>query len=212
MALTTDYSTLQTWIASVLNRDDLTDDIPNMIQDAEAALKDDARARLLVDLSPFATTTDTAEDDLPSDFDSIYSLAHEGPTYFGAIEIVAPDQLNEFGLGDSTGVPRAASVLPIADGNKIRWGPTPNAAFNLRLQYWAKLVSLSSSNTTNRLLTRRPDIYRYAALVESAPYLKEDERIAVWRSELDRRLDQFALANDRAMFSGTLTRRASRIF
>lgn len=214
MALVTDYDSLQTWVATVLNRDDLTSDIPNMIQDAEAALKDDERARLLVDLSPFSTTADTAEDDLPSDFDSLYAIAHEGPTYYGEIEIVAPDQLQEYKLphGTSSSVPQAASILPTADGTKIRWGPTPNAVFDLRLQYWAKLTNLSDSNTTNRLLTRRPDIYRYAVLVESAPYLKDDARLPMWQDQLERRLNQLEKATGRALFSGTLTRRPSQSF
>lgn len=214
MALTTTYDTLQTWCIQVLNRDDDTDltggDIENLIQDAEASLRRDDRARLLTDLSPFTTTADTEEDALPSDFDSIFSLAHEGPTYFGEIEIVALDQVQEFKIGTTGGVPRAAAIIPGADGAKLRWGPTPNDAFALRLAYWSKITSLSDSNTSNRFLSAHPDIYRYAVLVESAPYLKEDERIAVWQSQLDQRLERLALATQRELFSGTLTRRPSQ--
>lgn len=43
----------------------------------------------------------------------------------------------------------------------------------------AVLVSLMTTDP-NWLLTAEPDIYLYATLVESAPYLKDDERIAVW--------------------------------
>jgi hypothetical protein len=45
-----------------------------------------------------------------------------------------------------------------------------------------------TDSDTNWLLTQHPDLYLYAALVESAPYLKDDERIALWRAELDRRI------------------------
>lgn len=214
MALTTDYDSLQAWVLAVLNRADDTDlsggDVENLIQDAEAALRRDERARLLVDLSPFTTTADQAQDDLPADFDSIYSLAHEGPTYYGEIETVALDQIHEFKDGTTAGVPRAAAFIPSAGGTQVRWGPTPNDAYALRLAYWSKITPLSDASPTNRFLTAHPDIYRYAVLVESAPYLKDDERLAVWKSELNERLDRLALATERVMFSGTLTRRPSQ--
>jgi hypothetical protein len=40
----------------------------------------------------------------------------------------------------------------------------------------------------NWLLTGHPDVYLYASLVETAPYLKDDSRVPVWMAELDRRL------------------------
>jgi hypothetical protein len=37
-----------------------------------------------------------------------------------------------------------------------------------------------ASNTTNWLLALAPDLYLYGALLESAPYIKEDGRIQTW--------------------------------
>ena len=206
MPLVTDYTTLQTWIGNVLNRDDadFTADIPNFIQDAEAALRRDERARLLTDLSPFAISTE--ETDLPGDYDSLEGIAHEGPTVFGAINTVALDQINQYKIGGTTGIPCVAAVISSPNGHKLRWGPAPNATFNLRLQYWAKVPNLSDASPTNRFLSEHPDIYRYAALVESAPYLKDDARIAMWQTQLDNRLNQLEKNTGRALFSGSLNR------
>jgi hypothetical protein len=48
--------------------------------------------------------------------------------------------------------------------------------------------TLNDPAAGNWLLTSSPDTYLYAALVESAPFLKDDARIEMWRAELDRRV------------------------
>jgi hypothetical protein len=37
-----------------------------------------------------------------------------------------------------------------------------------------------ASNSPNWLLALAPDLYLYGALLESAPYIKEDDRIQTW--------------------------------
>lgn len=46
--------------------------------------------------------------------------------------------------------------------------------------YQQPITSLGPANLTNWLITDHPDVYFYATLKHSAPYLKEDERIALW--------------------------------
>lgn len=210
MPLITDYTTLQTNIATWLNRDDLTADIPTFIQAAEARLQDDDRARLHATVDPF--TANAVTNSLPSDLDAIISIDHVGPTYFGPIEIVGSEQIGEalarFG---TTGPPAFAAVLD--DGSlRVKWAPAPDGTYDLSLAYWAKLVSLSGAQPTNRLLLRRPDVYLYAALVETAPFLKNDSRLAVWEGELEQRLNALEAATTRAIESGTLNRRPGRVF
>jgi hypothetical protein len=210
MPLIADYTTLQTTIATWLNRDDLAADIPNFIQNAEARLKDDDRARLMGAVEPFTASTPTTS--LPADFDALISIDHVGPTFFGPVETVGTEQLGEamarFG---TTGPPSFAAV--ITDGSpRIKWAPAPDASYDLSMTYWAKLVGLSGANPTNRLLLRRPDVYLYAALVESAPFLKNDPRLAVWEGELESRLNALEAATTRALESGTLEHRPGRVF
>jgi hypothetical protein len=50
------------------------------------------------------------------------------------------------------------------------------------------VTSLSASVDTNWLLTNHPDIYLYGTLLEAAPYLKDDARVALWQNEYDRRI------------------------
>ena len=46
--------------------------------------------------------------------------------------------------------------------------------------YQLPITSLSETNAANWLITDHPDVYFYATLKHSAPYLKEDERISLW--------------------------------
>lgn len=55
-----------------------------------------------------------------------------------------------------------------------------------------QIPALSSGNPTNWLLAGHPDIYLYAVLTESAPYLKDDERVALWHERLEQALQDLA--------------------
>lgn len=48
-----------------------------------------------------------------------------------------------------------------------------------------ELPPLGAVNTSNFVLSQYPDVYLYGSLVEAAPYLGEDPRIAVWGSMYD---------------------------
>jgi len=211
MALVTDYASLQTELASLLMRSDLTDNLPGFIQRAEASLRRDERTKLLVMLDDLSVST--AETDLPSDYDSLESLDHTGGTYYGPIETVPLNQLGEaFGRFGQTGVPAFAAVVTDVAGNRLRWAPAPDATYTVQAAYWSKLVPLSASNTTNRFLLAHPDIYLYSAAVESAPHLREDPRIQVWRDEREIRLNELESSTQRALYSGTLSKRPGRVF
>ena len=64
-------------------------------------------------------------------------------------------------------------------GNELELAPTPDAAYTIEMVYRQNLQPLASSGS-NWLLSMAPDLYLYAALMESAPYIKEDARIQTW--------------------------------
>jgi hypothetical protein len=201
MAQTTDYSSLKANVADWLNRSDLTSAIPVFIQNAESSLKRDHRVRKLQTRTLTASADDTA---VPSDYGANEAMYHDGSTYYHGIEVVGAERLGELKqLFGTTGPPAYAALL---DG-VIRWAPVPDTTYTLKWAYWRKLLSLSDSQTTNWLIEEHPDIYLYAALLESAPYLKGDERLAVWGSELERRLEELHRDTERQHFSGPMSRR-----
>ena len=63
----------------------------------------------------------------------------------------------------------------------------------IRSDDWS-VLPLDATNTTNAVLTRAPGLYLYGALAASAPFLQDDERIAVWEGEYTKILDSLILA------------------
>lgn len=55
-----------------------------------------------------------------------------------------------------------------------------NGDLDYSLTYFQAVPSLSDAEPTNWLILREPGLYLYGALGETAPFLREDERLVVW--------------------------------
>lgn len=64
--------------------------------------------------------------------------------------------------------------------------PSPDLAYPAECIYWQTPPLLDNSNQTNWLTAFAPDLLLYAALLEAAPFLKNDDRIQTWQSFYDR--------------------------
>lgn len=208
MALVTNYATLQTWVATLLNRSgsNFTADVPNFIQQFESDARDNSMIRKLTDRGDVSISTDSLA--LPSDLEEIEAWYHNGDTIFDSIDIVSASQIPvlkaRFG---SLGAPRYAAIT-----DKVaRFAPAPDGTYTTQLTYWREIPSLSDSVTTNWLLDERPDIYIYGTALEAAPYLKNDKRIAVWEHLLDKRIENLHLATERERYGGSLIRQVTPI-
>lgn len=58
--------------------------------------------------------------------------------------------------------------------------PTPDFAYPYEILYYETPTFIDSSNSTNFLTASAPEVLLYATLLETASYLKDDERVAVW--------------------------------
>lgn len=87
-------------------------------------------------------------------------------------------------IGNVTGQPQFFTIF----GSEIELGPTPDQNYTIEMVYRQNIPALAS-NSTNWLLSLAPDLYLYGALLESAPYIKEDARIQVWGLGLKTALD-----------------------
>lgn len=168
--------TLTTQIAGVLNKTNLASVIPDFITNGEAVLF----RRLKVRRQDRSVTYDIDSDTLatPSDFREVLSFTLTDPVR--RIEYVTPDAFDSLDLG--TGEPRFYTIV----GTQFLLAPTPDTAYPARIRYRQNLCPLSATNPTNWLLCEHPDAYLYAALAESAPYLRDDERLPMWEARRDR--------------------------
>ena len=75
-----------------------------------------------------------------------------------------------------------------ADYNYQNWliTPTPDSDQTLEVLYYEQPPLLGDDCQTNWLTEYAPDLLTYAALLEATPFLKNDERIAIWQGMYDR--------------------------
>jgi hypothetical protein len=81
-----------------------------------------------------------------------------------------------------TGVPKF-----FCDYDYDHWlvGPTPNDDYAFEVLYYQRVQPLDSSNQTNWFTQYAPQAMLYGSLLQSMPFLKNDERIPMWRAEYD---------------------------
>lgn len=210
MAQITDYTTLKDNAAGWLTRasdTDFTTDVPTMIQLAEQRLRRDPRLRKLQYRGAF--TISANGDSLPSDFKSLDSWVYLGESLYGPIETVGFDKLAELrGRFGPTGQPRYATII---DGSTVQYAPGPDATYTSYMTYNRKITALSSSNTSNWLLADHPDIYLFATLAEAEPWLRDDERAALWESKLENAIAGALLEYQDKHFSGNLVMQRNRM-
>jgi hypothetical protein len=85
----------------------------------------------------------------------------------------------------ATGIP-----LYYADYDYDHWlvAPTPNVAYAFEALCYTRLEPLSSSNQTNWLTINAPNAMLFGTLKQTAPFLKNDARLALWKSMFDEAL------------------------
>ena len=69
--------------------------------------------------------------------------------------------------------------------------------------YIQKITALSDANTSNWVLSNAPDAYLYGALIHSAPFLRDDERIGVWAALYQSAIDGLNRASGEARHGAT---------
>jgi hypothetical protein len=178
-----DYASLQAAVTEYLARDQdttLIARIPTFIQLAEAKFNRQLFVRQMEQRSTALVDTASSEPEfisLPADFQSMRRVRLSSVTGKPCLEFKSGVQLDEyrFGTSDVAGQPRYFTVF----GGEIELAPTPDAAYTIEMVYRRGIPPLAS-DSTNWLLALAPDLYVYGALLESAPYIKEDGRIQTW--------------------------------
>ena len=191
------YTNLQSAVADFLNRDDLTSVIPDFIALAEARLNRNIRVRQMIDTA--SLTINAREEALPTDFLEAKLLVIEDtvPYVCESVSVKHGADVN-FYRSATAGKPLYYSIV----GGNIQFSPTPDATYTGTLTYYQKIPDLAT-NSTNWLLTSHPDLYLYTTLMQSAPYLKDDERIPVWSSLAKTALDELQLQDEKAQYNAS---------
>jgi hypothetical protein len=187
-----DYASLKAFITAELQLDsDTAARFDDLLALAEAEL-----GRLLDtperEVVAYATTTASVQTiSLPTDFREARTIQLDDDYP------LTPVTLNVlFGSfsGDSlTGKPQVYTIA----NQSLYFGPIPDAAYTMTMTYLGALTGLSTSNTTNWLLTTHPDAYRWALSFHIHTYWRDMQAAAGARAVLDQIVSQINTEGNR---------------
>jgi hypothetical protein len=199
MALDT-YSGLQTTIGDFLNRADLTAIIPSFITLAEAQmsrrLASDGPVREMMGRSDATVNAEFIP--VPADFMGVKGIVLTGSTL--SLDFVEPEIIAEYKAKypSEVGDPRVFSIV----GSEFQFWPwVTGGSYAAEISYWKRIPALTAIATTNWLLASHPDAYLYTSLIQSAPYLKDDERLTIWGTLATQILADLVTADKVARFA-----------
>jgi len=74
-----------------------------------------------------------------------------------------------------------------ADYDYTHWlvAPTPDTAYAFEVLYYERIQPLDSTNQTNWFTIYAPQALLYGSLLQAMPYLKNDDRMAMWQQQYD---------------------------
>jgi hypothetical protein len=192
MAIST-FTELKTAVANWLDRDDLTNRIPEFVTLAEDTLNKRVRIRAMENR---ATATINSEySSLPTGFLEMRNFQlNTSPKQ--TLRFVTPEYIDTFWAGSTTGQPRVYTFI----GGEIQVAPSPDGSYTAEMDYYKKWDI--ATDTTNWLLTNAPSAYLYGSLLQAEPFLRNDKRIQVWREMFERSLADIEMADKRDRWSG----------
>jgi hypothetical protein len=197
------YAQLKSTIADFLNRSDLTAVIPTLIELSESQMERPLRVRQMIVRATLSL--DAQYSALPADFLEAKTFKVTSSNPIQPIEFLTPEQMDDRDqlYSNAPGMPKYFTII----GGQIRVSPMPDATYTAELVHFSKLPKLSDSVTTNWLLESSPDAYLYGSLMQAAPYLKDDERVAVWGTLYNTAIESIKFADQNASASGLIRAR-----
>lgn len=185
-----DYASLVTSIQNWTARSDLNSVIPDFITLAEARINRDLKVRQM--LSTVGLTASGGSFDLPSDIISIVRVSISDSGYDRQLEPLPSSANLNNRQGVAIGYVVEGSVAKIVGGSGNE---------DVTLSYYGKIPAVSTS--ANWLITNYPDIYLYATLLESAPYIGNDPKIAIWQAGYEAAIDSLNRTDSESRFGAS---------
>lgn len=186
------YTGLVASVADFLNRDDLQNIVPTFITLAEAQMQRELRHWRMDQEATIASMGRYTA--LPDGFRAAERVNMEGSEV--KLVPVTTQRIQDMRNGSNSGTPCYFAIT----GQQLELYPVPESG-NIELLYRENIPALSDSNQTNWLLEEGPDAYLYGALLQSSPYLQDDERLPIWSSLYAGAIRSLNISSDRARYS-----------
>ena len=168
------YADLLADVADTLDRDDVESRLPRWLKLVEARLN-----RLLQDPDMEVVTILTGDGAaLPADFGEMIALGTSDGNRLTPISNVEYSSIRPL-----SGISR---LYTIREG-KVYYAP---GSANPTLVYRRRIPALTSTNTTNWLLERAPDVYFYGVLLQANAWDVDNEAASGWKALWDEAIDE----------------------
>jgi hypothetical protein len=181
----TNYNELKTAIASWMHRTDINDpfyaQIPDYISLAEARINRTFLPRSQEQEDELTCTAGSRYVTLPSGVINPIGLWLKAWLPRQKLTCCLPSELPV--KTNATGYPEYWAI----DNGNIAFDKLCESAFTFDFRY-TKTFALSSTNTTNYILTNNPDLYLWGALVEASDFVRDSEGVAKYEARFQKAL------------------------
>ena len=195
------YAELQTAVANWLDRDDLTDRIPEFIALAEARMNRVLRIRLMEGKYTASTVAAQRNYALPASYIQMRNF-QLNTSPITPLQYVTPEIYDRLWGGSTGGTPQFYTIV----AGEVQLGPLPASVLTMEMLFYKKISALSVTNTTEAMLTDNPDIYLYGALLEAEPFIMNDERVGLWAQGFQRAVADLQEQDNKDRHSGSALR------
>lgn len=176
------YANLKQAVERWSHRTDISDVIDNFIELAENEID----KRLMLRNNELRATATMSTTDrflaLPDRFLKMRRLTLINGSNNYEIAYRAPEQMT---IKDTAGRPQYFTV-----GSQLEFERTADSAYTLEMQYFSRIVPLTSSNTSNDTLTDYPDLYLWGCLTQLALWEKDVEMALTYQGKFDRAMNE----------------------
>ena len=189
------YSTLQQAVLDWVNNPEIEQTVATFITLAEAKFNRELRLRDMLTRSEAVSSNEFVA--VPADFLENYSLElnMSGIASRQPLTYIGPLEAKSLKANKITGLARYYTII---DG-AFEILPTSSSSVDLLLTYYARIPALSTSNTSNWLLVKAPDLYLYGTLLECAPYLKNQTDLPIWTTARNSIIEAMRMESERSM-------------
>ena len=168
MAQITDYTTLVDKVVKYQDREGdtaFTDQVDTFIGMSEASFNRKLKSRFVRTTVTLTTDADGYAT-LPADFVRAHSFTTANGNLYQSLGVIASGAIAILFPISAGGIPTYVSV----SGGRFRI--QTNSASDVVLDYDQRFIGLSSTNATNWIMDRHPDLYLFTVLAQSAVWLK----------------------------------------
>lgn len=173
-------------------------DLDNMINMAHARLNRDLRMQRMVVVASTDLTADRIA--LPSDYLEMRTITSDSPP--APMQYVSPYERERIKLANASTFQPIYTIMGESIGFVGPMSPSDNPPRSVILTYYSKIPDFAATDTS-WLAGDYLDLYTYAVLRHTPAYLKEDERIALWKNEYDETLGSVMNAEAGRKYAGS---------